>query len=119
MDQKCTIYRTANFIGKRWTMLILLELSKNNPTTKGFLKLKDGLPKITSKILSSRLKELEQEGLIIKKIDLAHFPKKSEYSITASGKEFLHVIKELKCWSLKWKVHDDTCEQMNCQNCQI
>ncbi len=119
MNKRCTIYQTANFIGKRWTMLILLELSKRDPKTKGFIKLKNNLPQITSKILSSRLKELEQEGLITKKMDFKTFPKKSEYSLTASGKEFLHVIKEIKRWSLKWKVHNDTCEQTICQDCKI
>ncbi|HLC88834.1 MAG TPA: helix-turn-helix domain-containing protein [Candidatus Nanoarchaeia archaeon] len=125
MNQKCTIYRTANFIGKRWTLLILLELSKRGQHTaslmdaKGFLQLKKNLPLITSKILSSRLKELELEGLIAKKIDSRTFPKKSEYSLTKSGKEFLQVIKELKRWSLRWKFQNDACEQIICQNCRL
>jgi len=130
MNKKCTIYRTANFIGKRWTMLILLELSKRDAdtkirntklftNTKGFLQLKKNLPQITSKILSSRLKELEQEGLITKKIDSNTFPKKSEYSLTKSGKEFLRIIRELKRWSLKWKVQNEACEQIDCQSCLV
>jgi len=130
MNKKCTIYQTANFIGKRWTMLILLELSKRDAdtklhntkpftNTKGFIQLKKNLPQITSKILSSRLKELEQEGLITKKIESKIFPRKSEYSLTKSGKEFLHVIKELKRWSLKWKVQNDTCENLICENCHL
>ena len=130
MNQKCTIYQTANFIGKRWTLLILLELSKRDAdtklhntkpftNTKGFIRLKKNLPQITPKILSSRLKELEQEGLITKKIEFNTFPRKSEYSLTASGKEFFHVIKELKRWSLKWKFQNEACGQTICQNCRV
>jgi len=58
MEQDCTIYKTASFVGKRWTLLILLELYKGQSRLKRYSEIKKGLPEITPKVLSLRLKEL-------------------------------------------------------------
>ena len=114
---ECTIYKTANFIGKRWTLLILLELFKN-PGVKRYSEIKSKLA-ITPKILSLRLKELEKEGMINKKIDTSKFPIKCEYSLTKSGEDFIKIIKDMKKWALKWKFKNIACEKMDCRNCRL
>jgi DNA-binding HxlR family transcriptional regulator len=116
MDEDCTVYRIANFVGKRWTILILFELCKNEKP-KRFSELKKSLPHITAKILSTRLKELEKEGLIIKSVRT--LPIQSEYKLTKSGKEFFKIIKELKSWSLTWKTNNKLCKQTHCEKCKI
>ena len=118
MEKDCTIYKTANFIGKRWTLLILLELYKGDKI-KRYSELKNQLPEITPKILSARLKELEKEGLIRKKVDASHFPVKCEYSLTKSGKDFIKVIKGIKRWALKWKIKNKICEKADCRECEL
>ena len=117
MDKDCTIYRTADFIGKRWTLLILLELYKSN--TIRYSRLKKSLPGVTSKMLSARLKELEKERLVNKKIDANEFPIKCEYSLTKSGNEFIKVIQDMKKWALKWKIKNKVCNETDCKNCDI
>ena len=119
MDKNCTIYKTADFIGKKWTLFIILELYKENLRSKRFLELKNNLPKITPKILSLRLKELEAIGLITKKIYTKSFPIRCEYSLTESGKEFMNVVKYIKKWALKWKLNNSVCESTDCKNCKI
>lgn len=119
MAKDCTIYKTANFIGKRWTLLLLLELYRGSSLWKRYSQLKRGLPEITPKILSIRLKELEKENLIKKRIDTAEFPIKSEYSLTKSGKDFIKIIKDIKKWSLKWKIKNKQCETSDCKVCNI
>src|SRR5271157_5622131 len=57
----CTVYKTMNIIGKRWTIHILLELHKGEEKEKRFNELKRKLGYITPKILSERLTELEHE----------------------------------------------------------
>lgn len=118
MDKNCTIYRTADFIGKRWTLLILLELFKGK-NKKRYSELKKKLPDITSKILSKRLKELEKEELVKKRIDSTKVPIKCEYSLTESGKDFINVIKDIKKWALRWKFNNKVCESFKCENCRI
>jgi DNA-binding HxlR family transcriptional regulator len=119
MEQDCTIYKTANFIGKRWTMLILLELYKGESKWKRYSEIKRSMEEITPKILSQRLKELEKEGLITKKIDASEFPVKCEYSLTNSGDAFVKIIQDIKKWALKWKIKNIVCEKANCKECEL
>ncbi len=117
--KNCTVYKTADFIGKRWTLPILLELHKGKPEYKRYSKLKNNLQEITPKILSTRLKELTKEGLVTKKIDTTKFPIKCEYSLTKSGKDFINIIKNIKKWSLKWKPYNKICNNLDCKNCEL
>lgn len=119
MNKDCTIYQTTDFIGKQWTLLILLELYRQKIQPKRYSELKRQLPKITPKILSLRLKELEKEGLVHKKIDTTQFPIKCEYKLTESGKDFINIIKHIKQWALKWKITNKTCQGIDCKNCTI
>lgn len=119
MDTDCTIYKTANFIGKRWTLLILLELYKGEEKQKRYSELKAKLPDITPKVLSLRLKELEKEKMIKKQVDASEFPVKSYYSLTKSGEDFIRIIKDIKKWALKWKVRNIVCEKANCRECDL
>ena len=118
MQKDCTILKTTDFIGKKWTLLILFELYKGNEL-KRHSDLKKAIPDITPKILSARLKELEKEGLVKKKIDSSGFPIKTFYSLTLSGKDFFKVIHEIKQWSLKWKIGNLACINMDCKNCTL
>ena len=117
MDKSCTVYRTADFIGKKWTMLILLELYKGKSCTRRYSELKKSLMEITPKMLSARLKELEREGLVINRVDASEMPLKSSYSLTASGRDFMKIIKGLKKWALKWKLKNKICENAECGKC--
>lgn len=117
MDQNCVIYETASFIGKKWTLLILLELYKGKDSLKRYSELKNSLLGITPKILSLRLKELEKEKLLKKRVDASNFPIKCEYSLTKSGEDFIKIIKYIKKWALKWNIKNKVCEETNCKNC--
>jgi DNA-binding HxlR family transcriptional regulator len=119
MDRKCAVYRTAGFVGKRWTILILLELYKGGAGWKRYSHLKGRLMDITPKILSARLKELEKEEMVSKRIDASAFPVKSEYSLTDSGRDFIGIIKSIREWSLKWKVSNRECEKKGCEKCDL
>jgi len=116
MNEKCTIYKTADFIGKKWTIPIILELYKGK---KRYSKLKKSLGNITSKILSTRLKELEKEKMIKKIIDNSKFPIKCEYSLTKSGKEFMPIIQDMKKWALKNKFKNKLCSETDCKHCEF
>jgi DNA-binding HxlR family transcriptional regulator len=117
MNENCTIYRTADFIGKRWTLVILLELYKGEEKIKRYSELKRRLPGITSKILSTRLRELEEHKLITKKVDAREFPVKCEYSLSKSGQDFIKIIQDMKEWALTWNIHNNLCDKTKCQDC--
>lgn len=84
---------------------------------KRYGELKASLPGITPKILSMRLKELSNQGLIKKRVDSSSFPIRCEYSLTKSGQEFIGVIKGMKVWALKWKYKNEECKSTDCKKC--
>jgi DNA-binding HxlR family transcriptional regulator len=63
-------------------------------------ELKRALPHITHKMLSSQLRELEQHGLVSRKV-YAEVPPKVEYSITAKGKRTIPLITAIRNYGLE------------------
>ncbi|MEA3429967.1 MAG: helix-turn-helix domain-containing protein [Nanoarchaeota archaeon] len=119
MDKDCTIYKTVDFIGKRWTVLILLELYKGKQNWKRYSEIKKCMGTITPKMLSERLKELESQKMIEKRIDSSQVPIKCEYSLTNSGLDFIKIIKDIKKWALKWNIKNTVCANSNCKHCTL
>lgn len=117
MEQGCAVCQTAKFIGKRWTLLLLLELYKGETRKKRYSELKARLSGITPKLLSQRLRELEKEGLVRKKVDASSFPVRSEYELTESGSDFISAIKCIKKWSIRWKPCSRSCRSKDCKIC--
>ncbi len=119
MKKDCSIKRVVNFLGKKWTLLILLELYKGKSEWRRFSQIKKDLDNITPKILSTRLKELVKEKLIVKRVSIKRFPIKSEYRLTESGEDFINIIKNIKKWGLKWGKKNKRCEETNCKDCEF
>lgn len=115
----CTVYKTVDIIGKKWSLYILFELYKGDKKEKGFNELKRKLNDITPKVLSTRLKELEGEGLIKKVVDNFTVPQRYEYSLTESGEDFMKIVKDIKSWGLKWKFKNQICERSICRLCEL
>lgn len=61
-----------------------------------FSELKNAFGEITPKILSERLKELEDKGIIVKRVDAAVFPVKCEYALTDTGLDLINTIRWIK-----------------------
>ena len=85
------------FIGGTWKMPILWRL---NQATMRYGELKKALPHITHKMLSSQLRELEQHGLVARKV-FAQVPPKVEYSSTAKGKRTIPLITAIRKYGLE------------------
>jgi len=119
MDELCTVNLTVKYLTKKWTLLIILELYKGEKHTRRFSELMDSLGEITQKILSERLKELEAEGVVTKKIDATTFPVRSEYTLTSSGLELVDIIRGIKMWALKWKIENLPCGKQDCSACVL
>jgi DNA-binding HxlR family transcriptional regulator len=119
MDESCTVNQTVRYLTRKWTLLIILELYKGERYTRRFSELKESLGEITQKILSERLKELEQEGIIRKTVDATAFPVRSEYTLTESGLEIVNVIRGIKMWALKWKIDNIPCGNQDCKACVL
>lgn len=119
MKEECSVRKSVNFLGKRWALLILLELYKGKSEWKRFSQIKKSLNNITPKVLSARLKELKREKLIEKRVNVKEFQIKSEYRLTEAGKDFINVIKNIKKWSLKWEKKNKKCYEKDCKDCEF
>ena len=107
----CPVDRTLNLINKKWSIQILRDLFFGK---KHFKEFKEG-KNISNKVLSSCLTDLEENGIIEKKV-LNTKPVSTEYSLTEYGKSMNRIIYELAMFTLndeKDRVYSDkTKEQM-------
>lgn len=84
-------------IGGTWKMPILWRLRSK---VMRYGELKNDIPHITHKMLTTQLRALEEEGFIKRKV-YAAVPPKVEYSITARGKRSIRVINEIREYGLE------------------
>jgi DNA-binding HxlR family transcriptional regulator len=119
MQESCTVNQTVKYLTKKWTLLIILELYKGERYTRRFSELRDALDGITPKVLSERLKELEDEGILARNVDATAFPVRTEYTLTQSGIEIVNVIRGIKHWALKWKIDNIPCGEQDCKVCVL
>ncbi len=84
-------------IGGTWKMPILWRLRDK---TMRYGELKKTMPKVTHKMLTSSLRELEEDGFIHREV-YAVVPPKVEYSLTIRGKNTIPVIGDLRQYGFK------------------
>ena len=93
----CPVDKTLNLINKKWSIQIIRDMFFGKKRFKDF---KEDKPKLSNKVLSSCLKELEENGLIRKEI-LNTTPVTTEYYLTEYGKSMNRIIYELAMFTLQ------------------
>ena len=81
-----------------------------------FNKLNNKLKKTTNRVLSNRLQELENYG-IVKRIVKKRKPLSVEYSLSDKGNELARTLNATKNWGVKYKVTPKNCLDSNCNTC--
>ncbi|MFC4035049.1 winged helix-turn-helix transcriptional regulator [Streptomyces polygonati] len=97
--QYCSIARSVDVVGDRWTLLIVRELLLQGPCR--FTDLRNGLPGVAANLLSTRLKELEAAGLITRE-DAPPPIATALYQLTGDGLALEPVLKALGLWGLRF-----------------
>jgi DNA-binding HxlR family transcriptional regulator len=90
---------SLEIIGGRWKIPIIWKL-KDYPKRYG--ELKKSLPKVTHKMLTQQLRELEKDEIITRKL-YPEVPPKVEYTLTLLGKSVIPVIEILNDWGEEYK----------------
>ncbi|WP_414569027.1 winged helix-turn-helix transcriptional regulator [Nostoc sp. CCY 9925] len=88
------VQTTLKILGGKWKILILWHLKDE---VKRYSQLKKLIPEITEKMLIQQLRELENDGIINRKV-YSDVPLKVEYSFTDYGKTLIPVLKALCDW---------------------
>jgi len=95
---------TIKMIGGKWKLIILLELL--DMTTLRFNELHRLISGISQRMLTRQLRELENDGLVVRKI-YPVVPPKVEYSLTVDGEKLKNVFEALHHWSVNRKKSTD------------
>lgn len=96
-DEGCLAAHALNLIGDRWALLVVRELMF---TAKRFAMLRAGLPCITASVLTARLAQLVQAGVV------DHDARLGLYALTEDGRGLLPVLEALCRWALTVPGHD-------------
>ena len=95
----CPISNVLDLIGDKWSLLILRDLLFTGKNS--YSELQNSAENIATNILSSRLEQLEEQGLINKRVD-DNDRRKKIYALTQAGKDMLPIMLEMIIWSSKY-----------------
>lgn len=104
--QYCPVARASEILADRWTPLILREMLAGS---RHFNEIRRGLPGISRSLLVSRLRHLEDAGVVERRND-ANYP---EYLLTEAGSALREVIERLGAWGVKWAFGDPQEEELD------
>lgn len=95
----CPRFESAfSILGKRWNGLIIHSLM-NGP--KRFKDISNLIPSMSDKMLSERMKDLENEGILVRHV-YPETPVRIEYELTEKGLALGPVMGEVQSWAEKW-----------------
>jgi DNA-binding HxlR family transcriptional regulator len=97
------MFQTAvELAGRKWSAAVLLAAARG---AERFSELRELVHGITDRVLSARLKELEQNDLIERTV-IPTTPVQVRYHLTAQGRDLITVLQPVVGWGLRWGVSD-------------
>jgi DNA-binding HxlR family transcriptional regulator len=92
------VERAFDVLGRKWAGLIIRELSGGS---RYFCDLEKGIPSVSARMLTARMKELAREG-IISRIVSTGSPVRVSYSLTDKGRALVPVMRGIETWAREW-----------------
>ena len=99
----CPIDTTFKLVGKKFTILIIREMMQKKTRFNQFV---DHIEGVNPKILSARLKEMEQTGLIKRKVYSYEMPVRVEYFLTEKGRALKSILDQMASFSMQYCAKD-------------
>ena len=96
---KCPVETTLKLLSNKWKVLIIRDLLSG---TKRFGELKNSLGTITQKVLTTNLRDMEETGLVMRKV-YSQIPPKVEYTLTDIGYSLAEVLDAMTDWGSGYK----------------
>jgi DNA-binding HxlR family transcriptional regulator len=91
-------HHASELIGRRWTGAIIFILLRSRCR---FATLREAIPAITDRMLSERLQELEDEGIVERTV-IPESPIRVEYALTRKGRDLGTAFEAIGAWAHKW-----------------
>ena len=95
----CPVETTLMLISDKWKVLILRDLM---PGSKRFGELKKSIGQVTQKVLTSQLRQMEENGLIVRTV-YPEVPPRVEYSLTELGYSLKPILDAMQNWGENYK----------------
>ncbi len=96
-EMKCPVTGLLQLIGGKWKPVILYCLRSEK---RRFGEISARIPDLSRKVLTEQLKELEEDGLVIRK-QFNEIPPRVEYELTVLGKSLAPVLHEMEKWGME------------------
>lgn len=106
--QYCPLALAAEFLCRRWTILVLRELLLGS---RSFTDISKGVARMSRTLLASRLKELTDRGILRKQ--RAMQGSRMEYELTPAGKALSSVVFGMADWSQEWLQLEPSLENLD------
>jgi DNA-binding HxlR family transcriptional regulator len=106
--QFCPVAVAAEIFAERWTPLILRELFAGS---QRFNDIRRGVPLISRSLLTRRLRELQDAGVLTSEPILGG--RGREYRLTKAGEEFREVVDGLGAWGQRWSIEQFDVERLD------
>jgi DNA-binding HxlR family transcriptional regulator len=95
----CPLYHDAvELVGRRWTGAILAVLLDDPGRPLRFGQIGQAIPDLSDRLLTERMRELEQRGLVLRTQDGPAV----QYALTAMGRDLGPAVHELRGWAQRW-----------------
>jgi DNA-binding HxlR family transcriptional regulator len=96
----CDVFhRAVELIGRRWSGAMIAVMMQG---ASRFCELRQGIPGISDRLLTERLKELERAGVLSREV-LATRPPQVSYTLTGKGRALAPVIALIRDWGRAWE----------------
>jgi DNA-binding HxlR family transcriptional regulator len=95
--QWCSLAKALDVVGERWTLLVIRELLDG---PKRYTDLREGIPGISTDLLAARLKELEDDGVVVRRT-LRPPAASKVYDLTEMGRELAPAVTALSKWGMR------------------
>jgi DNA-binding HxlR family transcriptional regulator len=109
-NQFCPVAMAAEIVCTRWTLLVLREMLAGS---RRFNDLRRGVPRMSPALLSQRLKELEEAGIVARK--RGNEAGLYEYELTAAGRELQPIVEAVGVWGQRWVTSELTLNNLDPQ----
>lgn len=103
VDHHAAFQKAIELVGKRWSGAVIRALL---PGPQRFNSLLGGIPGISDRVLTERLRELELAGIVERLVDPGP-PVRVSYRLTARGRALAPVVEAVTDWAEAWLVASD------------
>ncbi|MEM6735992.1 MAG: helix-turn-helix domain-containing protein [Bacteroidota bacterium] len=93
--ENCPVTKIMSVLGGRWKFIILYTIRNS---AKRFGQINHFIPSISNKVLSEQLRELEEDGIIHRRVLTDRIPVNVEYSLSEKGKEIIPILALMEAW---------------------